>query len=93
MFQPARVGLALRGSASRKSDCVAFVALRDGLTVGEEQLQDLVRSRVADYKTPERIAFLPVLPKGPTGKVERRALKNLALSSPEMGLAAGSRVR
>ncbi len=72
---------------------IAFVALRDGLTVGEEQLQDLVRSRVADYKTPERIAFLPVLPKGPTGKVERRALKNLALSSPEMGLVAGSRVR
>jgi acyl-coenzyme A synthetase/AMP-(fatty) acid ligase len=67
---------------------IAFVALRDGLTVGEEQLQDLVRSRVADYKTPERIAFLPVLPKGPTGKVERRALKDLALSSPEMGLAA-----
>jgi long-chain acyl-CoA synthetase len=64
---------------------IAFVALRDGLTVGEEQLKDLVRSRVADYKTPERIAFLPVLPKGPTGKVQRRALKDLALSSPEMG--------
>src|SRR5260370_22985103 len=67
---------------------IAFVALRDGFTVGEEQLQDLIRSRVADYKTPERIAFLPVLPKGPTGKVERRALKGLALSSPEIGLAA-----
>jgi long-chain acyl-CoA synthetase len=72
---------------------IAFVALRDGLTVGEEQLQDLVRSRVADYKTPEHIAFLPVLPKGLTGKVERRALKDLALSSSEMGLASGSRVR
>jgi long-chain acyl-CoA synthetase len=71
---------------------IAFVALRDGLTVGEEQLRDLVRSRVADYKTPERIAFVPVLPKGPTGKVERRALKDLALSSPEMGFAVGSRV-
>jgi acyl-coenzyme A synthetase/AMP-(fatty) acid ligase len=31
---------------------IAFVALRDGFTVGEEQLQDLARSRVADNKDP-----------------------------------------
>ena len=67
---------------------IAFVALRDGLTAGEQELRDFVRSRVADYKTPERIVFLPVLPKGLTGKVQRRALKDLALASSEMGLAS-----
>jgi long-chain acyl-CoA synthetase len=57
---------------------VAFVALRDGLAAGEQELRDLVRSRIADYKTPERIVFLPALPKGLTGKVQRRELKDLA---------------
>ena len=69
---------------------IAYVALREGLTASEQELRDLVRSRIADYKTPERILFLPALPKGLTGKVQRRALKELALMFPEMGLAAGS---
>jgi long-chain acyl-CoA synthetase len=45
---------------------IAFVALREGHTAGEQQLLDLVRSRIADYKVPERILFLPALPKGIT---------------------------
>ncbi|MCU1235793.1 MAG: hypothetical protein JWP63_3760 [Candidatus Solibacter sp.] len=57
---------------------VAFVALREGLTVGEEELCELVRSRIADYKAPERVVFLPALPKGLTGKVQRRDLRALA---------------
>jgi long-chain acyl-CoA synthetase len=69
---------------------IAFVALREGMTAGEQELRDLVRSRLADYKTPERVIFLPVLPKGLTGKVQRRELKDLALRSPEMGLSAGA---
>ncbi len=66
---------------------IAFVALREGFIAGEKELQDLVRDRIADYKTPERIVFLPVLPKGLTGKVQRRELKNLALTSLELGIA------
>ena len=56
---------------------IAFVAPREGLVVDERELQALVRSRIADYKVPERILFLPVLPKGLTGKVQRRDLKDL----------------
>jgi long-chain acyl-CoA synthetase len=63
---------------------IAFVALRDGLCAIGEELRDFVRSRIADYKTPERIIFLPLLPKGLTGKVDRRALRDLALTSREM---------
>ena len=37
------------------------------------------RGRLADYKVPEQIAFLRELPKGITGKVQRRALKETAL--------------
>jgi acyl-CoA synthetase (AMP-forming)/AMP-acid ligase II len=69
---------------------IAFVALRDGFAAGEEELIELARMRIADYKTPERILFLPVLPKGLTGKVQRRALKNIALSYLESELAVSA---
>ena len=58
---------------------VAFVTLREGQTAGEEQLIEFARTRLADYKTPERVVFLADLPKGPTGKVQRRALKQIAI--------------
>jgi long-chain acyl-CoA synthetase len=64
---------------------LAFVALRDGLTADEQELRELVRGLVADYKVPERVVFLPVLPKGPTGKLQRRALKDLVVAASEMG--------
>ena len=69
---------------------IGFVALHDGVFASEQELRDLVRSRIADYKTPERIVFLPMLPKGLTGKVDRRALRDLALTSPKLQTALAS---
>ena len=43
-------------------------------------------ARIADYKIPERILFLPALPKGLSGKVQRRELKDLVIESPQRGL-------
>ena len=42
------------------------------------------RRRIADYKVPERILFLPSLPKGLTGKVQRRDLKDILLVSQQL---------
>jgi long-chain acyl-CoA synthetase len=57
---------------------VAFVALREGCSVAETELRAFSNQQLADYKVPESIFFLPQLPKGLTGKVQRRALKELA---------------
>jgi long-chain acyl-CoA synthetase len=65
---------------------IAFVALREGYKASEQELRDLVRSRIADYKTPEHILFLASLPKGLTGKVQHRALKELAMEPSELGV-------
>ena len=54
---------------------VAFVSLREGMVVSEEELRRHDRQCLADFKVPERILFLKSLPKGITGKVQRRALK------------------
>ena len=68
---------------------VAFVALRRAEASGDEsELREFTRERLADYKTPECIRFLSELPKGLTGKVDRRALKEMLLA--ESRSAAGA---
>lgn len=47
---------------------MAFVSLRKGAAPGEQELREYARRSLADYKVPERIYFLPELPKGPHGK-------------------------
>jgi long-chain acyl-CoA synthetase len=58
---------------------VAVVALREGASADEEDIRAHARQTLADYKVPERVHFLPVLPKGATGKVHRKALKDTLL--------------
>jgi long-chain acyl-CoA synthetase len=64
---------------------VAFVALQEGRQATPEELHQFARERLADYKVPERILYLDKLPKGPTGKVQRRALKEMLLAPPDSG--------
>jgi amino acid adenylation domain-containing protein len=52
-------------------DVAAAVVLRPGAAVGEEELQDFVSARLADFKVPRRIVFVEEIPKGPTGKLQR----------------------
>jgi len=55
--------------------------VREGQKVTAEQLQSFAREALADYKVPEKIVFLEELPKSPTGKVQRRALKEKLLET------------
>ena len=56
---------------------LAYVAVRDGHAVTPEELLEFSRQHLAEYKCPARVMFLAALPKGPTGKVQRRALQEL----------------
>jgi long-chain acyl-CoA synthetase len=56
---------------------LAYVALREGHAASAEELVAFSRQHLAEYKCPEQIRFLPGLPKGITGKIHRRALKEL----------------
>jgi acyl-CoA synthetase (AMP-forming)/AMP-acid ligase II len=53
----------------------AWVAVRPGSAVGEPELQAWVRERLAGFKVPKSIAFLPELPKGGTGKILKHDLR------------------
>ena len=63
---------------------IAFVSLRPTDAPSEKELIEFVRQRLADYKTPERILFIEQLPKGLTGKVQRRALKEMLIAQPDL---------
>ena len=60
---------------------LAFVSLKDGLAVDERELRDHARRLLADIKVPERFVFRAGLPKGLTGKVARRALKEMLVAA------------
>lgn len=55
-------------------EVAAAVVLRDGATATERELREFVRARLADFKVPRRVVFVPEIPKGPTGKVRRTGL-------------------
>jgi fatty-acyl-CoA synthase len=55
----------------------AFVTLRPGAeVVGEADLINWVRERLAHFKAPARVDVLDELPKGGTGKIQKEALRN-----------------
>lgn len=56
----------------------AYVALKEGTTSSASGLQSFLGERLAAYKIPEASHFLPELPKGLTGKIDRRALREQA---------------
>jgi fatty-acyl-CoA synthase len=59
---------------------VAFVTLRLGSAVSEQDLIDHVKSRIARYKAPRRVVFGP-LPKTSTGKIQKFALRESLVTS------------
>jgi long-chain acyl-CoA synthetase len=60
----------------------AYIVLRPGAQATQAELTEWAGTRLAAYKVPERIVFAPDLPKGPTGKVLRKALRDRASSEP-----------
>ena len=55
----------------------AFVVVRAGKDVSEDDLKGYVKDNLANYKTPREVVFLDELPRNPTGKVLKRELKGL----------------
>jgi long-chain acyl-CoA synthetase len=53
----------------------AAVALKDGESVSEDDIQVYVKENVASYKYPRKVWFVDDLPKGPTGKILKREIE------------------
>lgn len=64
----------------------AFVVLKPSAgQTSKEALLDFLKERLAKFKLPKEIAFLPELPKNPVGKILRRELKEKESSEYAQG--------
>jgi long-chain acyl-CoA synthetase len=57
-------------------EVVAVVALRPGTSATAEEIIGYTKERLAAYKYPREIRFLDELPKGPSGKILKAALRD-----------------
>ena len=55
-------------------EVAAAAVLREGASVTEAELRAFVSGRLAPFKVPRKIVFLPEIPKGATGKLQRIGL-------------------
>ena len=55
----------------------AVVALKPGASATPDELIAWCRERIAAYKHPRTVELVDALPKGPTGKILKRALRNV----------------
>ena len=61
----------------------AFVVLRGGESVSDDEIKDYVKGNLANYKVPREVVFVDELPRNATGKVLKRELAEKREASEE----------
>jgi long-chain acyl-CoA synthetase len=54
---------------------LAFVAPMDGVQLDEKAFLQFLRQKLADYKVPKQVIYLPALPRNATGKILKTVLR------------------
>jgi acyl-CoA synthetase (AMP-forming)/AMP-acid ligase II len=54
----------------------AFVVLKEGAAMREEEVMEYCKNHLASYKKPKAVEFLRALPRNPSGKVLKTILRN-----------------
>jgi fatty-acyl-CoA synthase len=58
----------------------AYVVLRQGQTLSEDEVREFVKGNLARYKVPRDVVLLDELPRNPSGKVLKRQLREMHAS-------------
>jgi acyl-CoA synthetase (AMP-forming)/AMP-acid ligase II len=69
-------------------DVAAAVVLHEGATVTPAELREFISVELASFKLPRRITVVDQLPKGITGKVQRKRLSEALRDKPEKELSS-----
>ena len=74
---PAVVEVAIVGLPHKKwgEAPYAYVVLRDGAQASEDEIIAFARDRLAHFKAPHGVTFVPELPKTATGKIQKYVLR------------------
>jgi long-chain acyl-CoA synthetase len=71
-------GVVGRPDVRHGEEVVAFVSLRNGADVTGAELVAFAKERIGGYKYPREVRVVPDVPLTPVGKVDRKALRELA---------------
>jgi acyl-CoA synthetase (AMP-forming)/AMP-acid ligase II len=52
-----------------------LVVLKEGSDASQEEIIEFCKARVADYKKPRTVEFVPSLPRSGPGKIAKNALR------------------
>lgn len=74
-----------------EEEILAAIVRRDGFSVTADEIADWVRARLAAYKAPRYVAFVPALPQTATQRIEKYKLRSdPALRANAVDLAAAT---
>jgi long-chain acyl-CoA synthetase len=65
--------------AYRGETVKAFIVVKEGESLGEEEVIQYCRDKLAPYKVPKLVEFIGELPKSAVGKILRRKLKDMEI--------------
>ncbi len=71
-------------------ELMAWVVLREGAAVSEDELRSFCRERVAHFKVPRYLKFTTEFPMTVTGKVQKFKMREMAIE--ELGLQAAASI-
>lgn len=63
----------------------AFIVVKEGETLTEEEVISYLKERLAPYKIPMSVEFMDELPKTTVGKILRRELRDMEIEKAELG--------
>lgn len=63
----------------------AFIVVKEGETLTEEEVISYLKERLAPYKIPTSVEFMDELPKTTVGKILRRELRDMEIEKAEPG--------
>ena len=52
-----------------------YIVLKEGQNLNKEDIKAYCKEKLGPYKTPSEIIFIDELPKGPSGKIQKRVLR------------------
>ena len=70
---------------------MAWVQVREGSEVSEDDLRDFCRQRVAHFKVPRYVKFTAEFPMTVTGKVQKFRMREIVIT--ELGLEAAAAIQ
>jgi fatty-acyl-CoA synthase len=63
---------------------MAWVKLKDGAELTEEQIRRFCKGKIADFKIPRHLKFVDTFPMTVTGKIQKFVMRDISVK--EMGL-------